>query len=116
SCRPPPSHCPSPSPRPFLSPHTYPLPTRRSSDLSLCVIAAALSTARTKPSSSPAGIRNPVSPFFTCSSTAPTAKAMTGRDMRQRSEEHTSELQSRLDLVCRLLLEKETPKGPPIGP
>src|SRR5207247_7771343 len=25
-----------------------------------------------------------------------------------RSEEHTSELQSRVDLVCRLLLEKET--------
>src|SRR5438105_8414939 len=26
---------------------------------------------------------------------------------RQRSEEHTSELQSRVDLVCRLLLEKK---------
>src|SRR5690349_23575920 len=26
--------------------------------------------------------------------------------LRQRSEEHTSELQSRRDLVCRLLLEK----------
>src|SRR5437868_11077879 len=26
---------------------------------------------------------------------------------RRRSEEHTSELQSRFDLVCRLLLEKE---------
>src|SRR3982751_2117574 len=26
---------------------------------------------------------------------------------RQRSEEHTSELQSRSDLVCRLLLEKK---------
>src|SRR5206468_9301117 len=29
-----------------------------------------------------------------------------GRDVRSRSEEHTSELQSRSDLVCRLLLEK----------
>src|SRR5206468_8032379 len=28
------------------------------------------------------------------------------RDTRKRSEEHTSELQSRSDLVCRLLLEK----------
>src|SRR2546429_5986574 len=28
---------------------------------------------------------------------------------RERSEEHTSELQSRLHLVCRLLLEKKTP-------
>src|SRR5207247_10602413 len=27
---------------------------------------------------------------------------------RGRSEEHTSELQSRVDLVCRLLLEKKT--------
>src|SRR2546422_6511869 len=44
-----------------------------------------------------------------------------GRDARleQRSEEHTSELQSRLHLVCRLLLEKkkkhrsavESPRG-----
>src|SRR2546429_1068848 len=29
-------------------------------------------------------------------------------DHRRRSEEHTSELQSRLHLVCRLLLEKKT--------
>src|SRR2546422_4273186 len=28
-------------------------------------------------------------------------------DFRERSEEHTSELQSRLHLVCRLLLEKK---------
>src|SRR5687768_18332097 len=39
--------------------------------------------------------------------------------LRQRSEEHTSELQSRLQLVCRLLLEKKKllrhplPGGPP---
>src|SRR5687768_17879674 len=30
------------------------------------------------------------------------------RHRRRRSEEHTSELQSRLHLVCRLLLEKKT--------
>src|SRR3989449_6830121 len=29
------------------------------------------------------------------------------REVRMRSEEHTSELQSRLHLVCRLLLEKK---------
>src|SRR5207249_10333016 len=29
-----------------------------------------------------------------------------------RSEEHTSELQSRFDLVCRLLLEKKNQKSP----
>src|SRR3712207_7310174 len=32
-------------------------------------------------------------------------------DMGQRSEEHTSELQSRQYLVCRLLLEKKTSTG-----
>src|SRR5437868_12264684 len=30
-----------------------------------------------------------------------------------RSEEHTSELQSRFDLVCRLLLEKKKKNSPP---
>src|SRR5207249_11242522 len=30
-----------------------------------------------------------------------------------RSEEHTSELQSRFDLVCRLLLEKKNENSPP---
>src|SRR2546429_5137304 len=30
-----------------------------------------------------------------------------GQNLEQRSEEHTSELQSRLHLVCRLLLEKK---------
>src|SRR3712207_7634129 len=32
-----------------------------------------------------------------------------GERFRRRSEEHTSELQSRQYLVCRLLLEKKTP-------
>src|SRR2546429_6328349 len=32
---------------------------------------------------------------------------------RQRSEEHTSELQPRLHLVCRLLLEKRNRQAPP---
>src|SRR2546422_1600604 len=36
---------------------------------------------------------------------APRARSLTAR--RKRSEEHTSELQSRLHLVCRLLLEKK---------
>src|SRR6266540_4772019 len=34
------------------------------------------------------------------------------RQLRQRSEEHTSELQSHHDLVCRLLLEKKNNAGP----
>src|SRR2546422_6683664 len=35
-----------------------------------------------------------------------------GRAGEQRSEEHTSELQSRLHLVCRLLLEKKKQRQP----
>src|SRR5438067_7536076 len=31
------------------------------------------------------------------------------RSIDERSEEHTSELQSRFDIVCRLLLEKKNP-------
>src|SRR5699024_11678029 len=40
--------------------------------------------------------------FSTGSSIMPQKK---NPDMAERSEEHTSELQSRFDLVCRLLLE-----------
>src|SRR5437868_13255324 len=36
-----------------------------------------------------------------------TRSGPTGPGRRGRSEEHTSELQSRFDLVCRLLLEKK---------
>src|SRR5438105_15895818 len=35
------------------------------------------------------------------------ASPIIGTVFRKRSEEHTSELQSRVDLVCRLLLEKK---------
>src|SRR2546422_2446889 len=51
-----------------------------------------------------------------CGEQKPAAKA---EAKPARSEEHTSELQSRLHLVCRLLLEKkkrhpQTPRGRPI--
>src|SRR5699024_11457990 len=36
-----------------------------------------------------------------------TIKALVTTNEKYRSEEHTSELQSRFDLVCRLLLEKK---------
>src|SRR5205809_5304590 len=41
---------------------------------------------------------------------SPDAKPRCGPAAGFRSEEHTSELQSRLHLVCRLLLEKKKPK------
>src|SRR5260370_9379781 len=39
-----------------------------------------------------------------------------GPRQRPRSEEHTSELQSHLNLVCRLLLEKKISNSRGIGP
>src|SRR5206468_13106851 len=43
----------------------------------------------------------------TCPSMIPSASTRYVRGDHRRSEEHTSELQSRSDLVCRLLLEKK---------
>src|SRR5690349_22549664 len=42
-----------------------------------------------------------------CRATALTAPVPVSKERFSRSEEHTSELQSRRDLVCRLLLEKK---------
>src|SRR5438034_2201418 len=41
---------------------------------------------------------------------APSCRGAGGRGPADRSEEHTSELQSHSDLVCRLLLEKKKKK------
>src|SRR6266536_6556257 len=50
----------------------------------------------------------PISPCLpTWRSTRAAARRRPGRRRTARSEEHTSELQSRVDLVCRLLLEKK---------
>src|SRR5690606_41415822 len=49
----------------------------------------------------------PVSVVHSAKITVPLATAITGLSLgATRSEEHTSELQSRENLVCRLLLEK----------
>src|SRR5690349_23111422 len=66
-------------------------PTRRSSDL-LC---------RTE------GIIPALEPSHAIAAVAKRAKEMERDAIILRSEEHTSELQSRRDLVCRLLLEKK---------
>src|SRR2546428_8395145 len=49
------------------------------------------------------------------SGSSPASRASTALDWiwNCRSEEHTSELQSRSDLVCRLLLEKKKLRGVP---
>src|SRR6266480_8016482 len=41
------------------------------------------------------------------------ASSSSGPRRRRRSEEHTSELQSHVNLVCRLLLEKKKPTPAP---
>src|SRR2546429_3129237 len=45
--------------------------------------------------------------FQSLTGTLTTSGGLTKRVAKSRSEEHTSELQSRLHLVCRLLLEKK---------
>src|SRR5438132_7894986 len=67
-------------------------PTRRSSDLEIVFRCAASPRGAATPASArcPAGTRSHRSDF-----------------RGTRSEEHTSELQSHSDLVCRLLLEKK---------
>src|SRR2546429_3782140 len=45
-----------------------------------------------------------------CASFIGSARQKRRMPLRARSEEHTSELQSRLHLVCRLLLEKKKKK------
>src|SRR5207237_5316959 len=54
---------------------------------------------------------------FAAATTGPTNLVASAvfRDTR-RSEEHTSELQSHLNLVCRLLLEKKTTMPPRVAP
>src|SRR5207249_10275502 len=80
-------------------------PTRRSSDLR--ARAAARLSARC--AGGPGGVRPmPAQPLRRFGAAAqPGAAAALGPPASGRSEEHTSELQSRFDLVCRLLLEKK---------
>src|SRR5206468_11989185 len=54
-----------------------------------------------------------VDPPLEASTLAPARELLGGRiyrEVAQRSEEHTSELQSRSDIVCRLLLENKNNK------
>src|SRR5699024_12676738 len=90
----------SPSPPPL---HSF--PTRRSSDLSILRGVSPISSSYASRSclvhSTARAVRNAFS-----RSVSPRIHA--GQTWVQyRSEEHTSELQSRFDLVCRLLLEKK---------
>src|SRR5690606_39312182 len=79
-------------------------PTRRSSDLAPPSRAVLTSSARSRRcTSAPARTRS------RCRATSLAASRSVA--VRSRSEEHTSELQSREKLVCRLLLEKKNKSG-----
>src|SRR3712207_8447800 len=56
----------------------------------------------------PAGSPRPSRADSLCPEQLPRCSPCCCHELRTRSEEHTSELQSRQYLVCRLLLEKKT--------
>src|SRR5699024_11438086 len=84
----------------------HPFPTRRSSDLSAVMraIPASICSSGARADASSRSTASPASPFGAISKAGISAGFRPG--VRVRSEEHTSELQSRFELVCRLLLEK----------
>src|SRR5690606_42164628 len=94
-------------------PHPPSFPTRRSSDLTSprCPASSAIAASAIPPSPScswsrataPAALRRAAAIASTRRSFRCAARSSTS----SRSEEHTSELQSRENLVCRLLLEKK---------
>src|SRR3712207_7268221 len=96
--RPPPRSPLFPTPTLFRSPHQTPVPRGRR-------------TAAARRTGAPPDEEDPVR--FTRSVPAAVAASvllasmLSGCDAAGRSEEHTSELQSRQYLVCRLLLEKK---------
>src|SRR5699024_12375011 len=87
-----------------FAPHSF--PTRRSSDLTQRrstmkpMSAAIASAAITTPATMSPALPRRTSMYSPCHRTC-------ALQVWSRSEEHTSELQSRFDLVCRLLLEKK---------
>src|SRR5690242_21420892 len=83
-------------------------PTRRSSDLPATRISGAMTrNARRRRKAAYHPARGNVAAMHAPDAAA---NAIPAR-MRLRSEEHTSELQSHVNLVCRLLLEKKNKKN-----
>src|SRR5438132_8908385 len=70
-------------------------------------IGQPLSIGRCRPSTDPSAPNGPAGRPFPWPAICAQS---TGRSVGGRSEEHTSELQSHSDLVCRLLLEKKKKK------
>src|SRR5690606_42135876 len=96
------------------APHSF--PTRRSSDLEVDIDTSALVPARTLGDFSRSLTGGNVDIALSTSDSRGAGEGMIGFEhdgkrtttrLIDRSEEHTSELQSRENLVCRLLLEKK---------
>src|SRR5699024_11906268 len=65
-------------------------------------------TTMTSPLSSLSSSKKSLNPGCSLSATfTASSKSSSSSNFARRSEEHTSELQSRFDIVCRLLLEKK---------
>src|SRR5258707_11896830 len=79
-------------------------PTRRSSDLNEHKTAQKLNVAQSNHNNSVIDVRHAQEKIKVC------FERDAHRSQNYRSEEHTSELQSRQYLVCRLLLEKKKKK------
>src|SRR5690606_41212245 len=69
------------------------------------VAQVSINTTWSSPTTNPALLRNQVPSGWTKANTRSATSTVDGADGVWRSEEHTSELQSRENLVCRLLLE-----------
>src|SRR5207249_10372284 len=80
-------------------------PTRRSSDLGS--MASSCNVQRVTGRLRSAGMVGPLKSASRTPVLRPDRASARARPAVTRSEEHTSELQSRFDLVCRLLLEKK---------
>src|SRR5699024_12132655 len=100
---------------PTLSPlHSF--PTRRSSDLHLYLLVNRTSDifslvhASSERTAFNRRFHKPGHPILTVQTSSENDMPRWGVLQQTRSEEHTSELQSRFDLVCRLLLEKKKRK------
>src|SRR5699024_11833672 len=96
--------------------HLHSFPTRRSSDLALSTYSGSAALLGSVPltNSSVTELLLPdwaksggLDPFSIEASTTEFGRCQSLVSKSLRSEEHTSELQSRFDLVCRLLLDKK---------
>src|SRR5699024_12155084 len=88
-------------------------PTRRSSDLGYCRCSMPRPRSVGPVRTEPASVADVLATSYPLAGADPPVAAGSASQRRirgpvlVRSEEHTSELQSRFDLVCRLLLDKK---------